>query len=86
MGPDLLAAPHLVRHRGADQVSTRNAGRERSRRNVLRSRAIQVMSVAGMLAMKEQFPTLRNGGVWRPEDERDVEVLRVLVGEPSEQD
>lgn len=40
---------------------------------------IQAMSVAGMLAMKEQFPTLRNGGAWRAKDERDIEVLRALL-------
>jgi hypothetical protein len=29
-----------------------------------------------MLAMKEQFPHLRNGGQWRPRDIDDIEVLR----------
>jgi lincosamide nucleotidyltransferase A/C/D/E len=37
---------------------------------------IPAMSVAGMLAMKEQFPTLRNGRPWRAKDKHDVEVLR----------
>jgi hypothetical protein len=36
------------------------------------------MSIAGMLAMKEQFPTLRNGRPWRDKDVSDIEVLRVL--------
>ena len=40
---------------------------------------VPVMSVAGMLAMKEQFPTLRNGKPWRAEDKTDVEVLRLLA-------
>jgi lincosamide nucleotidyltransferase A/C/D/E len=39
---------------------------------------VPAMSVAGLLAMKEQFPTLRNGGPWRAKDKADVEVLRVL--------
>jgi Aminoglycoside-2''-adenylyltransferase len=39
---------------------------------------VLAMSVAGLLAMKEQFPTLRNGGPWRAKDKADVEVLRVL--------
>ncbi|HEV8569046.1 MAG TPA: hypothetical protein VGQ92_18530 [Actinoplanes sp.] len=37
------------------------------------------MSVAGMLAMKEQFPTLRNGGPWRDKDIEDIAVLRRLL-------
>ena len=37
------------------------------------------MSVDGMLAMKEQFPTLRNGKPWRAKDKADVGVLRVLA-------
>jgi hypothetical protein len=37
------------------------------------------MSVAGMLAMKEQFPTLRNGGPWRTKDMEDLAVLRSLL-------
>jgi lincosamide nucleotidyltransferase A/C/D/E len=31
-----------------------------------------------MLAMKEQFPTLRNGGPWRDKDISDIAVLRGL--------
>jgi hypothetical protein len=37
------------------------------------------MSVAGMLAMKEEFPTLRNGRPWRDKDRADIEVLRALI-------
>jgi hypothetical protein len=40
---------------------------------------VPAMSVAGMLAMKEQFPTLRNGKAWRAKDKIDVEMLRVLA-------
>jgi len=39
------------------------------------------MSVSGMLAMKEQFPHLRNGRPWRPKDIRDIDTLRSLVAE-----
>jgi len=42
---------------------------------------IPAMSVAGMLAMKEQFPTLRNGRAWRAKDNTDVELLRGLASE-----
>jgi hypothetical protein len=37
------------------------------------------MSVSGMLAMKEQFPYLRNGRPWRPKDIADIEILRGLA-------
>jgi hypothetical protein len=37
------------------------------------------MSAAGMLAMKEQFPRLRNGRPWRPKDIADMAVLRELA-------
>ena len=40
---------------------------------------VPAMSVAGMLAMKEQFPTLRNGGPWREKDIGDIAVLRALL-------
>ena len=40
--------------------------------------SVPVMSVAGMLAMKEQFPTLRNGRPWREKDISDIEILRRL--------
>lgn len=40
---------------------------------------VLVMSVSGMLAMKEQFPSLRNGRPWRPKDITDIEILRRLA-------
>ncbi|MGC1757103.1 MAG: hypothetical protein WA805_28765 [Trebonia sp.] len=40
---------------------------------------VLAMSVAGMLAMKEQYPRLRNGGPWRPKDIDDIKVLRRLA-------
>ena len=40
---------------------------------------VLAMSVAGMLAMKEQFPHLRNGRPWRPKDIGDIEILRGLA-------
>jgi lincosamide nucleotidyltransferase A/C/D/E len=43
---------------------------------------VPAMSVAGMLAMKEQFPTLRNGGPWRSKDVDDIEALRRLRSGP----
>jgi hypothetical protein len=42
---------------------------------------VLAMSVAGMLAMKEQYPHLRNGGPWRQKDIGDIEVLRALAAE-----
>ena len=42
---------------------------------------VLAMSVAGMLAMKEQYPHLRNGGPWRQKDIDDIQVLRGLVAE-----
>jgi hypothetical protein len=42
---------------------------------------VQAMSVAGMLAMKEQFPHLRNGQPWREKDIGDIEILRALAAE-----
>jgi hypothetical protein len=44
---------------------------------------VPAMSVAGMLAMKEQYPRLRNGGPWRPKDIGDIEVLRKLAAEAA---
>jgi lincosamide nucleotidyltransferase A/C/D/E len=41
--------------------------------------AVPAMSVAGMLAMKEQYPTLRNGGPWRDKDVGDIATLRSLL-------
>ena len=43
---------------------------------------VPAMSVAGMLAMKEQFPTLRNGRPWRDKDIGDIAVLRGLRSGP----
>jgi Aminoglycoside-2''-adenylyltransferase len=40
---------------------------------------VLAMSVAGMLAMKEQFPRLRNGGPWRQKDIADIGILRGLA-------
>jgi hypothetical protein len=40
---------------------------------------VRAMSVAGMLAMKEQYPHLRNGGPWRQKDIDDIKVLRRLA-------
>lgn len=42
---------------------------------------VLAMSVSGMLAMKEQFPRLRNGRPWRPKDIADIEMLRELTAE-----
>jgi hypothetical protein len=39
---------------------------------------VLAMSVSGMLAMKEQFPSLRNGRPWRQKDITDMEILRGL--------
>jgi hypothetical protein len=48
---------------------------------VLERIKVPAMSVAGMLAMKEQFPTLRNGKAWRAKDKIDIEMLRDLASE-----
>jgi hypothetical protein len=40
---------------------------------------VLAMSVAGMLAMKEQYPRLRNGRPWRQKDIDDIEILRGLA-------
>jgi hypothetical protein len=40
---------------------------------------VLAMSVSGMLAMKEQFPSLRNGRPWRQKDITDMEILRGLA-------
>jgi hypothetical protein len=42
---------------------------------------VLAMSVSGMLAMKEQFPHLRNGSPWRQKDIDDIEILRGLAAE-----
>jgi hypothetical protein len=44
---------------------------------------VPAMSIAGMLAMKEQFPTLRNGRPWRDKDIGDIAILRGLRPGPS---
>jgi len=43
--------------------------------------SVLTMSVAGMLAMKEQYPHLRNGGPWRQKDIDDIKVLRRLAAD-----
>jgi hypothetical protein len=40
---------------------------------------VLVMSAAGLLAMKEQYPGLRHGRPWRPKDIGDIVVLRRLA-------
>lgn len=40
---------------------------------------VLAMSAAGMLAMKEQFPQLRNGRPWRQKDIADIDILRALA-------
>jgi lincosamide nucleotidyltransferase A/C/D/E len=40
---------------------------------------LPAMSVAGMLSMKLQYGSLRNGAPMREKDQRDVEVLRRLL-------
>jgi hypothetical protein len=42
---------------------------------------VLAMSVAGMLAMKDQYPRLRNGRPWRQKDIDDMVVLRRLAAE-----
>jgi hypothetical protein len=46
---------------------------------------VLAMSVSGMLAMKEQFPHLRNGRPWRQKDIDDIEILRGLAAEADAQ-
>jgi hypothetical protein len=43
------------------------------------------MSVASMLAMKEQNPRTRNGRPWRQKDINDIKVLRGLAAEADAQ-
>jgi hypothetical protein len=40
---------------------------------------VPVMSATGMLAMKQQYPTLRNGRPLREKDVRDIELLTGLA-------
>ena len=42
---------------------------------------VLAMSVSGMLAMKEQFPHLRNGRPWRQKDLDDLATLRKLAAQ-----
>jgi len=42
--------------------------------------SVPTMSVAGMLAMKEQYPHLKHGSPWRPKDIADIETLRNMLG------
>jgi hypothetical protein len=44
---------------------------------------VPAMSVAGMLAMKEQFPALRHGRPWRDKDIADIAVLRQLLADQA---
>lgn len=46
---------------------------------ILDGLVVPTMSATGMLAMKEQFPTLRNGRPWRDTDREDIEILRALI-------
>jgi hypothetical protein len=46
---------------------------------------VLAMSVSGMLAMKEQYPHLRNGGPLRQKDINDIKVLRGLAAEADAQ-
>jgi len=48
---------------------------------VLDGTPVLAMSVSGMLAMKQQFPNLRNGRPWRQKDIADIEILRRLAAE-----
>lgn len=42
---------------------------------------VLAMSVAGMLAMKEQYPHLRNGRPWRDKDVTDIKLLRAMLAD-----
>jgi len=46
---------------------------------ILDGLVVPTMSATGMLAMKQQFPTLRNGRPWRDKDREDIETLRALI-------
>jgi hypothetical protein len=46
---------------------------------VLDGMEVPTMSAAGMLAMKDQFPRLRNGRAWRPNDIVDLDTLRSMA-------
>ena len=55
------------------------AGSFRDDLGTLDGELVPTMSVAGMLAMKEQFPRLRNGAPWRQKDIADIQTLRGLL-------
>ncbi len=57
----------------------------RRRARALDGVPVLAMSVAGMLAMKEQYPHLRNGRPWRQKDIDDIKVLRRLAAEVGAQ-
>jgi hypothetical protein len=42
---------------------------------------VLAMSASGMLAMKQQYPHLRNGRPWRQKDIGDIEILRGLAAD-----
>jgi lincosamide nucleotidyltransferase A/C/D/E len=46
---------------------------------ILDGMPVPVMSVVGMVAMKEQYPRLRNGRPWRTKDIKDLAALRQLL-------
>ncbi len=46
---------------------------------MLDGKPLPAMSVAGLLAMKEQFPHLHNGRPWRQKDIDDIKILRELA-------
>jgi hypothetical protein len=46
----------------------------------LQTLRVPVMSAAGMLTMKEQYASLRNGKPLREKDRRDIPILRQLLG------
>jgi hypothetical protein len=50
---------------------------------MLNGTPVLAMSVTGMLAMKEQYPHLRNGRPWRAKDIADIEILRGLSEESA---
>ena len=52
-------------------------------RGVLGQLEVPTMSVEGMLAMKQQYSALRNGGPLRAKDVRDIAVLESLIAIPD---
>jgi len=49
----------------------------------LQGHTVPTMSAEGMLAMKEQYASLRNGGPLRDKDVRDIAVLQTLIDQPK---